>query len=404
MPTSNRTPVPSDLDRALAPAIQARHAAHLARSRLLLDSAQGPEPLLGGRRVLSFASNDYLGLASHPDVVAAFRHGATELGVGSGASHLLTGHSRAHRCLEEALAEFTGRPRALLFSTGYMANLAVVGALLGRHDAAFEDRYNHASLLDGAILSRARLHRFPHADPDALARQLAGSAARRKLVLTDGVFSMDGDLAPLPALCVRARQAGAWVAVDDAHGLGVVGPGGGGSLEAHGLGVRDVPVLVGTLGKAFGTFGAFVAGTDTLVETLIQFARPYVYTTATPPAVAAATLASLALVRDGEARERLWRNIDRFRRGAAQLALPVGSSGSALHAVMLGEVGRALEVSRRLEGLGILVPAIRPPTVPPGTARLRISLSAAHTPAHVDRLLEGLSQTLGSGKGPPTHP
>jgi 8-amino-7-oxononanoate synthase len=357
----------------------------------VLEGPQGVEPLVGGRRLLSFCSNDYLGLASHPDVVAALADGAHRYGAGSGASHLVSGHSRAHHVLEEELAEFVGRPRALLFSTGYMANLALASTLVGRRDAVFEDRLNHASLIDAAVLSRARLHRYPHADADALARLLATNDAPRKLVLTDGVFSMDGDAAPAPSLAHVARAAGAWLAVDDAHGLGVVGPTGRGTLEATGLGAGQVPILVGTLGKALGTFGAFVAGSEALIEALVQLARPYIYTTALPPAVAEATRASLRCVRSGEARGRLWARIHQFRAGARDLGLPIRASDSAVHALVVGSADAALRVSEGLRERGVLVPAIRPPTVPEGTARLRITLCADHRADHVDRLLEVLA-------------
>ncbi len=383
------------LEQAISGRLEARRAAGLLRTRALLDSPQGVEPVADGRRVLSFASNDYLGLADDPRVVATFRQAAADYGVGSGASHLLTGHSRPHRELEEALAAFTGRPKALLFSTGYMANLAVATALLDRHDAVFEDRYNHASLVDAGLLSRAQFRRYPHADALALGRQLSASRARHRLVLTDGVFSMDGDLAPLRDLSEQAaRGGGAWLCVDDAHGLGVVGPTGRGTLEVQGLDRSQVPILVGTLGKAFGTFGAFVAGSDELVETLVQLARSYVYTTALPPAVAAATLTSLRLAAEGEALARLRATVDRFQSGAAQLRLPLRPTPSAIQPVLLGQPEQAMRVSRSLLDRGILVPAIRPPTVPEGTARLRISLSAAHTGDHVDRLLEALAAVL----------
>ena len=375
--------------------LAARAADGLLRTRTLLEGAQGVHPVIDGRRVLSFASNDYLGLAAHPLVVDALRKAAREYGVGSGASHLLTGHSRPHRDLEQALAEYTGRPRAVLFSTGYMANLAVVSALLDRHDAVFEDRYNHASLVDAGLLSRARLRRYPHADAASLGRQLSLSSERHRMVVTDGVFSMDGDLAPLRELRAQAEGAGgAWLCVDDAHGLGVVGPTGRGTLEVEGLGLQDVPVLVGTLGKAFGTFGAFVAGSEALVETLVQFARSYIYTTALPPALAAATLESVRVAAQGEARDRLHAAMGRFRDGAAQRGLPVIPTPSPIHPLILGGSGRAVAASRALLERGILVPAIRPPTVPQGAARLRISFSAAHSTADVDRLLDALTAVL----------
>ena len=340
--------------------------------------------------MLAFCGNDYLGLANHPELVAALKRGADRWGVGSGAAHLVNGHSAAHHALEEELAEFTGRPRALLFSTGYMANLGVITALAGRGDRVFEDRLNHASLLDGALLARASLRRYAHADAAGLAR-LAG-ADRPGLIATDGVFSMDGDLAPLPALARVARRSGSWLLVDDAHGLGVLGREGRGSLDHFGLGLEQVPILMGTLGKAFGTFGAFVAGADDLIETLIQRARSYIYTTATPPALAEATRASLALARREEwRREHLRALIDRLRTGAAQLGLPLADSPTPIQPLMAGSTARALAWSRALESAGILVTAIRPPTVPEGTARLRITVSASHTEGDLDRLLDSLA-------------
>lgn len=373
----------------LRPRLDALQAQSLYRRRRLQDGPQQPQARVDGRALLSFCGNDYLGLANHPDVIAALRDGAQRWGVGSGAAHLVNGHSRAHQVLEEALAEFTNRPRALLFSTGYMANLGVISALAGRHDTVFEDRLNHASLLDGALLARARLRRYPHADASALHRLLKTESAR--LIVTDGVFSMDGDLAPLPELAALARDAGAWLMVDDAHGLGVLGRDGRGSLDHFGLGFNDVPILMGTLGKAFGTFGAFVAGSEELIETLIQSARSYIYTTATPPALAEATLVSLAIARrETWRRERLAEWIERFRTGAARIGLQLMDSSTPIQPIIVGSAAQALAWSAALEAAGLLVTAIRPPTVPEGTARLRVTLSAAHTAEDIDRLLAAL--------------
>lgn len=383
------TPHPN-LTRALRARLDALQDAHLYRRRRVQDAPQQPQAISAGRPMLSFCSNDYLGLANHPEVIAALQRGAARWGVGSGAAHLVTGHSAAHHALEEALAAFTGRPRALLFSTGYLANLGVIGALAGRGDGVFEDRLNHASLLDAALLSRSTLRRYPHADSAALTRQLGDDAAC--LIATDGVFSMDGDLAPLPALAPIARQAGAWLLIDDAHGLGVLGRGGRGALDHCGVAADDTTILMGTLGKAFGTFGAFVAGSEELIETLIQRARPYIYTTATPPALAEATLVSLALVEHEDwRRERLHTLIARFRQGAAQLGLPLADSQTPIQPLLAGSAARALAWSAHLETRGILVSAIRPPTVPEGTARLRVTLSAAHTETDIDRLLDALA-------------
>jgi 8-amino-7-oxononanoate synthase len=377
----------------LAAELAARKAAELYRHRRTIDSPQGPLLHSGGRELLSFCSNDYLGLANHPAVIAALKKGADEYGGGGGAAHLVNGHSRAHHRLEEELAAFTGRPRALLFSTGYMANLGVVSALAGTGDAVFEDRLNHASLLDAGLLARARLSRFAHADAGALEQKLSTSKAREKLVLTDGVFSMDGDIAPLPELAAAAKRHDAWLMVDDAHGMGVLGTTGAGSLEHFGLGLNEVPILMGTLGKGFGTFGAFVAGSEDLIEYLINTARPYIYTTATPPAIAEATRTSLRLVQqEGWRREKLRTLIARFRHGASQLGLRLMDSQTPIQPLMVGDAGEALRLSEALLEKGIMISAIRPPTVPEGTARLRITLSAAHTEAQIDRLLNTLEE------------
>jgi len=380
------------LTRQLTPALDERREAALYRARRIAETAQQPEMRIDGRDRLVFCSNDYLGLANHPEVVRAMQQGAADWGAGSGAAHLITGHSAAHHALEEELAEFTGRPRALLFSTGYMANLGVVAALLGRNDRLFEDRLNHASLLDAGLLSRARMQRYAHADPAALEPLLTQAGNGRRLIVTDGVFSMDGDLAPLPELARLAREHDAWLMVDDAHGLGVLGEQGRGSLEYFGLGPDEVPILMGTLGKGFGTFGAFVAGSEALIETLIQQARSYVYTTAPPPAVAEATRASLRIARrETWRRERLSALIERFRAGADALGLPLMDSPTPIQPVLAGSAAQALAWSRQLESQGILVSAIRPPTVPEGSARLRITLSASHTEAHLERLLSALA-------------
>ncbi|GAB6042987.1 8-amino-7-oxononanoate synthase [Endothiovibrio diazotrophicus] len=360
----------------------------LYRRRRVVEAADGPLLRVDGREVVGFCSNDYLGLAGDPRVVAAFRRGAERYGVGSGASHLISGHSRAHHELEEALAAFTGRPRALLFSTGYMANLGVVSALAGRHDGVVEDRLNHASLIDAARLAGARLKRFAHNDLDAARARLAEGAA---LIAIDGVFSMDGDLAPLPELAAAAQAHGARLMVDDAHGLGVLGAGGGGSLEHFGLGLAEVPILMGTLGKGLGTFGAFVAGEEALIEYLIQRARSYIYTTALPPAVAEATREALRIAgEEGWRRQRLVELIARFRRGAEERGLALMDSPTPIQPLPVGDSAEALRLGERLLERGLLVTPIRPPTVPRGTARLRVTLSAMHTEEQVERLLDAL--------------
>lgn len=367
------------------------------------DSARPVRVVVDGKPCVSFCSNDYLGLASHPEVIDACVVAAQRHGVGSGASHLITGHGSEHDALESELATFTGRERALVFSTGYMANLGIASALFSARDRVLEDRLNHASLLDAGLGSGARVSRYAHADTAALERRLArasGEASSGSLwVLTDGVFSMDGDVAPLPAMARTARQYGAHLVVDDAHGLGVLGRNGRGSVDAAGLDASSVPVLMGTLGKAFGTFGAFVAGSNSLVELLIQKARTYIYTTALPPPIAAATRASLRVAQEEHwRRERLHRHIARFRAQAASNGWPVLPSSTPIQPIVLGSEEAALRASGELLEAGFLVSAIRPPTVPEGSARLRITLSAAHGDDDVEQLLAALAR-LGSLRG-----
>ncbi|PYB86756.1 MULTISPECIES: 8-amino-7-oxononanoate synthase [Pseudomonas] len=376
----------------LAARLAERRAADLYRQRPLLDSPQVPQVVVDGQPLLAFCSNDYLGLANHPEVIKAWRDGAERWGVGGGASHLVIGHSTPHHDVEEALAELTGRPRALLFSTGYMANLGAITALVGQGDTVLQDRLNHASLLDGGLLSGARFSRYLHNDPASLASRLE-KATGNTLVVTDGVFSMDGDCADLPALAKVACGRGAWLMVDDAHGFGTLGANGGGLVEHFGLGVDDVPVLIGTLGKACGTAGAFVAGSEDLIEALVQFARPYIYTTSQPPALACATLKALELLsRERWRREHLAALIQQFRTGAEQIGLTLMESHTAIQPILIGDAGRALALSRLLRERGLLVTAIRPPTVPAGSARLRVTLSAAHSEAQVQLLLNALAE------------
>ena len=397
------------IDDVLQSALAERRTQNLYRERKTVASAQGAEVIVDGKKYLNFCSNDYLGLANHPAILAAFKKAADEYGVGSGASHLVCGHTALHHELEEKLAEFTGRPRALLFSTGYMANLGVVNALLGKSDFIFEDKLNHASLIDAGLLSGARFQRFLHNDIDNLRSRLKRvdedgervyedekrAKTGRKLICVDGVFSMDGDLAPLPELAALAQQHNAWLMVDDAHGIGVLGKNGGGCAEHFGLDQQQLPVLMGTLGKACGSFGAFVAGSEVLIETLIQFARTYIYTTALPAAVAAATLQSLDIIRsESWRREKLQQLIARFRRGAEQIGLPLMDSSSAIQPLLIGDTGRAMTLSETLAAQGFWISAIRPPTVPTNTARLRITLSAAHSEEQVDRLLDALAQAV----------
>lgn len=375
-------------------ALNERKAAGLYRRSRLRDGEQGVEVVLDGQKMLSFSSNDYLGLAAHPLIKKAFIDALEREGVGSGAAHLLTGHSRYHHQLEEALAEFTGQQRVLLFSTGYMANIGVIDGLLSKTDVVVQDKLNHASLLDGGRLSDAQQLRYPHADMSLLHQRMHTAAnSRNKLIVSDGVFSMDGDIAPLPEIMDLAEQHKAGVLIDDAHGLGVLGQHGGGVIEHYALS-RQKPILVGTFGKAFGTAGAFVAADDMVIETLIQQARSFIYTTAQPPAIAAATLASLKLVKaENWRRETLQQRIKQLRDGAAQLGLPLMPSQTAIQPLLIGDDKKALKLGQDLEKHGILVGIIRPPTVPKNTARLRITLSASHEAVHIDQLLHALERS-----------
>ena len=388
--------------RPLAPQLEERKALQRYRQRHLISSRSGVMVTCEGHQLLDFSSNDYLGLAQHPLVIEAFQRGAGRYGVGSGAAHLITGHLAPHHQLEEELAEFVGRPRALLFSTGYMANLGVMSALMRRGDQVLEDRLNHASLLDGALLSGARLQRYPHGDMAQLAKKLTLAAPREQLIATDGVFSMDGDIAPLAEMAPLAARHNAWLMVDDAHGFGVLGPHGAGTLEQLGLSPQQVPILMATLGKAVGTFGAFVAGSETLIETLIQQARSYIYTTALPPAVAEATRAALRLIQgEPERRHHLQQLIQRFRQGAAALGLPIMASPTAIQPLLVGDEVAAMALSEQLRQAGLWVSPIRPPTVPVGSARLRITLSANHQQGDIDRLLEALATLTPQSAGVP---
>ena len=380
--------------------LASRKAAGLYRQRVLLDSPQGPLVRVDGRDYLAFCSNDYLGLAADPRLTEAATAAMSRAGFGGGASHLVIGHHRYHHELEEALADFTGREAALVFSTGYMANLGVLSALCGRHDTVIEDKLNHASLLDGARLSGARLLRYAHNDPQALTERLA-QASGLKLVAVDGVFSMDGDLADLPALASASHSSGALLMVDDAHGLGVLGGHGGGTVEHFALDGAAVPILMGTLGKALGSAGAFVAGSRDLVDLLVQFARPYIYTTAMPPMIAAATRRSLEIVqRETWRREHLRTLIRLFRAGALAQGWSLPDSDTPIQPLLVGDAVAAMQLSERLRQRGILIPAIRPPTVPAGASRLRVTLSAAHSEVQVAYLLDCLDELARAGATP----
>ena len=363
----------------------------LQRQRRTLHTPCGPLAEVDGRQLISFCSNDYLGLANDPALIEAACAGARCWGVGSGASHLVSGHLEPHAALEDQLAEFSGFARALLFSTGYLANLGIIPTLVGRGDAVFADRLNHASLIDAVQLSRADSQRYAHGDVESLERLLSASTAKRKLIVSDAVFSMDGDLAPLPALLALAERFDAWLVIDDAHGFGVLGRQGRGSIDHFRLPASPRLLYMGTLGKAAGGAGAFVAGDATVIEWLTQRARAYIFTTAGSPMVACALSASLRLIADGEARrQHLWQLIAQLRDGLADSGWRLLPSPTAIQPLIVGDNQRALQLAAALYERGLWVPAIRPPTVPAGTARLRISLTAAHQPAQVTALVDAL--------------
>lgn len=363
----------------------------LRRRRRTLDSPCGPACTVDGREVISFCSNDYLGLANDPRLIAAAQAAAAQWGVGSGASHLVSGHLRPHESLETALAEFVGFPRALSFSTGYMANLAIVPALVGRGDAVFSDKLNHASLIDAAQLTHADSRRYAHGDIAALSAMLEASTARRKLILTDAVFSMDGDIAPLPELLALAERHDAWLVIDDAHGFGVLGEHGRGSLSHFSLPTSKRVVLMGTLGKAAGVAGAFVAADALVIEWLLQRARSYIFTTAASPITAATLVEAVKLIDEADdGRATLVRHIGQLREGLADTRWRLLHSDTAIQPIIVGDNTEVVRVAEALLERGLWVPAIRPPTVPKGTARLRVSLSAAHTDAHIRALVDTL--------------
>jgi 8-amino-7-oxononanoate synthase len=381
----------SELEKNLQSALQQRQSAGLYRQRQIVEGTQSVQLKVDGESLLSFCSNDYLGLANDPRLIKAWQTAAEKFGVGAGASHLVTGHHQAHHDLELELASFMGTERALLFSTGYMANMAIAASLLGRHDVIFEDKLNHASLIDSGRLTRAKINRYPHNDTSKLLDELSQWGKEKKLIMTDGVFSMDGDQADLKSLLPIAEKASAYLLIDDAHGIGVLGEHGRGSFSEAGLKIASNNLVMGTLGKALGVFGAFVAGSETMIETLIQHARSYIYTTALPPAVAATVQTSLSIVQAEDwRRQKLNELINQFKKGAAQLGLDLMPSTTPIQPILFGSAAAALTASQQLRDQGLLVTAIRPPTVPEGSARLRITFSAAHETEHVDRLLSAL--------------
>jgi len=376
-------------------AIQQRKEDNLWRQRINVASPQGARVLVNGNSLLNFSSNDYLGLALQSDALIA---GAKTWGMGSGASHLVCGHSNAHQQLEQSLATSVGYPRALLFANGYMANMAILQTLLKRQDHLYQDKLNHASLIDGGLLSNCKMHRYRHNDTEHLAYFLQQKPqSELALIATDAVFSMDGDQAPLAQLAKLSRQHQALLMVDDAHGFAVLGNSQlTGSLAEQNLSACDVDIYMGTLGKGLGGYGAFVAGSEELIEYLIQFARPYIYTTALPAALASAMTDNLAIVMSGQRQALLKNNIRYFRQQAGMLELNIMPSTTAIQPLLIGDAAKALTISQQLQQAGILVTAIRPPTVAKGSARLRITLTASHTQSDIDYLLASLAATLKS--------
>ena len=364
----------------------------LLRQRRLLDSPQAEHIVTNDKRYLSFCSNDYLGLANHPKLIAAMQAAAGVSGVGSGASNLITGHHRYHDSLEKQLAEFVQMPAALLFSTGYMANIGVLGALVGRGDAIFADKLNHACLNDGGYYSLAAFNRFPHNNVEALEKLLKASTAKNKLIAVDAVFSMDGDLAPLQEYLVLCERYDAYLYVDDAHGFGVLGEHGCGSVSHFKLKSPRI-IMMATLGKAAGVAGAFVAGEQVVIDYLIQTAKSYVYSTPAPPALSATLTESIKLIENGDdLRTHLQHLIATLKQNLRVKKWQLMPSITAVQPLLVGSNKEALQLSEHLQKQGILVPAIRPPTVPVNTARLRISLSAAHSEADVLQLAEAINQ------------
>ncbi len=388
-----------DLIERLAHVQAERARASLLRRLRSVESVDGARIVIAGKALLNFASNDYLGLAQHPALTEALQRAAARWGVGSSAAHLLGGHREEHAALEEKLARWTGRERALLFSTGYMANLGALQALLGQGDVCVQDKLNHASLLDAAKLCGAQLKRYVHADTASAARQLDTQADAAALLATDGVFSMDGDVAPLAELAALCTAQHATLMVDDAHGIGVLGIDGAGSVSEAGISAEQAPVLMATLGKALGVGGAFVAGSAALIDGLVQFARPHIYTTAPPPALAAAAFVAVDIARfEGWRRDKLARLIAHFRRGAVERGIELMPSRTPIQPVLIGASKATLTATQALEGEGFFVPAIRPPTVAQGKARLRVVLSARHEESEVEQLLNALARAVGRAR------
>lgn len=372
--------------------LHSRKSNGLYRHRLTLEGSQGAHVSIAGQDYLSFCSNDYLGLANHPELIEAVCEGAHQYGVGAGASHLIIGHHTSHHKLEEMLANFTGFPRALLFSSGYMANAGVVTALVGRGDEIYSDKLNHASLNDAAMLSHAKWIRYPHLDLAILEQRLSVSQANCKLVITDAVFSMDGDIAPVTELLALCEKYNAWLLLDDAHGFGVLGNQGRGIVSHFNFSSPRI-IYMATLGKAAGVSGAFVAGQEVVIETLIQYARSYIYTTAMPPLLSYTLLKSLVLIkREGWRRRKLIQLTDHLKKELQLLRWNLLPSDTPIQPVIIGGNSEVMQIRNALQERGILIPAIRPPTVPKNSARLRISLSAAHSTKDIERLAAALRE------------
>ena len=381
--------------------LEKRKRLHRYRSRRIIKSPQQAEILIDDKNLISFCSNDYLGLANHPKIKQATIDAINKFGVGSGSAHLVSGHSVAHHQLEEELAEFTGYPRAILFSTGYMANLGLCQALIGKNDTVYEDRLNHASLIDGGLISGARFQRYLHNDISSLQQKISkadkntSEKMTETLVLSDGVFSMDGDIANLPALAALCKTSNSWLMIDDAHGFGTLGETGKGCLQHFSLSTTEIPIYMATLGKAMGTAGAFIAGSDELIETIIQKARSYIYTTAMPAAIAEATRCSLNIIQnEAEHLQNLNSNICYFRNCCSQADIAIENSQTAIQPLLIGDDEKATKISQQLFDSGFLITAIRPPTVPEGTSRLRITLSAKHNKEHINQLIAALLPLL----------
>ena len=383
--------------------LAARRAAGLVRELRPIDGPQDTWVTVDGHRALLLCSNNYLGLANHPALREAASRAAAEFGVGAGASRLISGSMRLHHRLEEELAAFKQTEAALLFNSGYQANVGTIAALVGTDDIVFSDQLNHASIIDGCRLSRARVFVYPHKDMTALAELLARHAGRRRLIVTDSIFSMDGDVAPLGTICDLALRHGAMVMVDEAHATGVVGPHGRGVVAAEGLG-EQITVQMGTLGKAFGVFGAFVAARRSVIDHLINAARSFVYTTALPPPVVAAGLAALDIIRrEPRRRERLLDNARTLAADLRSLGLDLGDAAGHIIPVIIGDSTRCMRLAQQLLGEGVFVQGIRPPTVPPGTARLRVTPMSTHTPADLSHATGAFERVVAASSNANAH-